>query len=176
MCCVSVIQNSKIFRHSSFKILRYFAWAYMMYKMKCNLFPALIASISQLAACIWNVRWPVRTKQSHKTYNTITNLSLCLCCATNAKEVIEVAGPAIWLGDRITSSRVWFGAVGRGVTLELAWGPWNSHFVFAVFYFLLYIIVFFLFFFLIRFWNVSLTFFRFFFFYEISRNIFLLFI
>ena len=44
----------------------------------------------------------------------------------------------IWLGGRITSPRVWFGAGGQGVTLKLAWGPsisspWNFHFVFAVF-------------------------------------------
>ena len=44
----------------------------------------------------------------------------------------------IWLGGRITSPRVWFGAGGQGVTLKLAWGPsnsspWNLRFVFAVF-------------------------------------------
>ena len=44
----------------------------------------------------------------------------------------------IWLGGRITSPRVWFGAGGQGVTLKLAWGPsnsspWNLLFVFAVF-------------------------------------------
>ena len=43
----------------------------------------------------------------------------------------------IWLGGRITSPRVWFGAGGQGVTLKLAWGPsnsspWNSHFDFDV--------------------------------------------
>ena len=32
----------------------------------------------------------------------------------------------IWLGGRITSPRVWFGAGGQGVTLKLAWGPSNS--------------------------------------------------
>ena len=46
----------------------------------------------------------------------------------------------IWLGGRITSPRVWFGACGQGVTLKLAWGPSNSSpwnicllFFFAVF-------------------------------------------
>ena len=52
---------------------------------------------------------------------------------------------SIWLGGRITSPRVWFGAGGQGVTLKLAWGPSNSsprnlHFAFAVFslFFFLY--------------------------------------
>ena len=31
----------------------------------------------------------------------------------------------IWLGGRIASPRVWFGACGQGVTLKLAWGPSN---------------------------------------------------
>ena len=57
-----------------------------------------------------------------------------------------------WLGGRITSPRVWFGAGGKGVTLELAWGPSysslrNLHFSFAVFCIFSFniIIVFFLF-------------------------------
>ena len=45
---------------------------------------------------------------------------------------------SIWLGGRITSPRVWFGAGGQGVTLKLAWGPSNSsprnlYFAFAFF-------------------------------------------
>ena len=49
----------------------------------------------------------------------------------------------IWLGGRITSPRVWFGAGEQGVTLKLAWGPsnsspWNLLFVFAVFVFFSY--------------------------------------
>ena len=53
----------------------------------------------------------------------------------------------IWLGGRITSPRVWFGAGGQGVTLKLAWGPsnsspWNLRFVFVVFFiFPLFIII-----------------------------------
>ena len=90
----------------------------------------------------------------------------------------------IWLGGRITSPRVRFGAGGQGVTLELAWGPSysslrNLHFSFAVFCIFSFniIIVFFLFtfffcgeimffmFFLIRFWYLSLAFFLFLLFY-----------
>ena len=61
----------------------------------------------------------------------------------------------IWLGGRITSPRVWFGAGGQGVTLKLAWGPsnsspWNLHFVFVVFFIFpslssLYVLFYFLF-------------------------------
>ena len=60
----------------------------------------------------------------------------------------------IWLGGRITSPRVWFGAGGQGVTLELAWGPSysslrNLHFSFAVFsIFSFNIVIFFLSFYL----------------------------
>ena len=61
----------------------------------------------------------------------------------------------IWLGGRITSPRVWFGAGGQGVTLKLAWGPsnsspWNLRFVFVVFFIFpslssLYVLFYFLF-------------------------------
>ena len=52
-----------------------------------------------------------------------------------------------WLGDRITSPRVRFGAGGQGVTLKLAWGlnnssPWNS--VLFLMSFLLFLPYFFL--------------------------------
>ena len=59
--------------------------------------------------------------------------------ATSAREVIEVAGS--WLGGRITSPWVWFGAGGQGVTLELAWGPSYSslrNFILFLLFFLLF--------------------------------------
>ena len=76
----------------------------------------------------------------------------------------------IWLGGRITSPRVWFGAGGQGVTLKLAWGPsnsspWNLHFVFAVFspffpYYHLLVFFFTVFFFeQLCFWTLTVVFF-----------------
>ena len=63
---------------------------------------------------------------------------------------------SIWLGGRITSPRVWFGAGGQGVTLKLAWGPSNSsprnlHFSFVVFFLLFSLITIFIFFYSILF-------------------------
>ena len=68
----------------------------------------------------------------------------------------------IWLGGRITSPRVWFGAGGQGVTLKLAWGPsnfspWNLRFVFVVFFiFPLFIIIIWSSLSIIRVWKKSL--------------------
>ena len=101
----------------------------------------------------------------------------------------------IWLGGRITSPRVWFGAGGQGVTLKLAWGPsnfspWNLRFVFVVFFIFpslssLYVLFYFLFPTIAEHYNfgplwylsvmvlVRLGCFFFFFLFEIGCNIFI---
>ena len=101
----------------------------------------------------------------------------------------------IWLGGRITSPRVWFGAGGQGVTLKLAWGPSNSspwylRFVFVVFFIFpslssLYVLFFFFFLLLLSTYNfgplwylsvmvlVRLGCFFSFFLFEIGCNIFI---
>ena len=76
---------------------------------------------------------PVFQNFLHRQFMLIKYVVLIWSSGNRKRARVQERSSRSRLGGRITSPRVWFGAGGQGVTLELAWGPRNClrnlHFV-----------------------------------------------